>query len=218
MTFWSTTPNLFDNVTKRSMRKMLVLGKDHLSKLKAQQADAVINALYLRTEPLLTAFALRYTERSNAKAQYKGHTAKMSGLLKELRQLKVKQWDVQIQNHHLQGTAEYAALLPDRRRPFQAYGTDSRIASIEALSMSLGQFPALAAIQADVDSFHTLISQARHVQQQHEQRVAQSITDLEQARVALATIMYRNLGVLMDKYGDTPAMIGNFWEVRLLRQ
>ena len=91
MTFWSTTPNLFDNITKRSMRKMLVLGKDHLSKLKAQQADAVINALYVRTEPLLTAFALRYTERSNAKAQYKGHTAKMSGLLKELRQLKVKQ-------------------------------------------------------------------------------------------------------------------------------
>ena len=110
MTFWSTTPNLFDNITKRSMRKMLVLGKDHLSKLKAQQADAVINALYVRTEPLLTGFALRYTERSNAKAQYKGHTAKMNGLLKELRQLKVKQWDVQIQNHHLQGTAEYAAL------------------------------------------------------------------------------------------------------------
>lgn len=218
MAFWTSNDNVFDNVSKRSMRKMLVLTNDHLSKLKAEKADAAINALFLRTEPLHLAFSQCYIRRANAKGIYKGHSAKMNGLLKKLRQLKVKQWDVQIQNHYLQGTAEYTILMPQRRRPFQSYAIDTRISRIKALSKSLEAFPAMAAIKNDVDDFFTIISEVRDVQQQHEEHVARSISNLEIARKELAIMMYRNLGVLMDKFAHQPSIISNFWQVSVLKQ
>ena len=217
MAEWIYSQNQFNNSTKQSFALMLELGNDHIAKLQAQQADADIAALLARTQPLQLDYGKAYTKWKSATAVRKGATLKIDQLLAELSSLKIKQWDIQIQGQYLDGTPEYMALLPEKRGPFQSGPKDQRINAVEALSLRLGDYPVLAATQADVDAFRIQLLDARDEQQQKEQLIEQGSDDLEVARIELATMMYGNLGVLMDKYRQTPDYINNFWEVSLMQ-
>jgi hypothetical protein len=217
MAEWSYLQNQFNNSTQGSFALMLNLSNDHIAKLEAQQADADIAALLARTQPLHIDYVKIYTRWKSASAIRKGATLKVDQLLAELSSLKIKQWDIQIQGQFLDGTPEYMGLLPEKRGPFQKGAKDQRINAVEALSLRLGDYPALAATQADVDAFRAQLIDARDTQQQKEQLIDQGSDDLEAARVKLATMMYGNLGVLMDKYRDTPDYINNYWEVSLMQ-
>lgn len=217
MAEWSYLQNQFNNSTKESFVLMLNLSNDHIAKLEAQQTDADIAALLARTEPLHLDYGKVYTKWKSATAIRKGATLKTDQLLAELSSLKIKQWDIQIQGQYLDGTPEYMALLPEKRGPFQKGGKDERINAVEALNLRLGDYPVLAATQADVDAFTAQLIDARDTQQQKEQLIAQGSDDLEAARIKLATMMYGNLGVLMDKYRETPDYINNYWEVSLMQ-
>jgi hypothetical protein len=217
MAEWSYLQNQFNNSTEGSFVLMLALGNDHLAKLEAQQADADIAALLARTEPLNTDYNKAFTQWRSATAVRKGATLNIDQLLAELSSLKIKQWDIQIQGQFLDGTPEYMALLPEKRSPFQKGAKDQRINAVAALGLRLADYPALAATQADVDAFSTQLVDARDAQQQKEQLIEQGSDDLEAARLKLATMMYGNLGVLMDKYRDAPDYINNFWEVSLMQ-
>jgi hypothetical protein len=151
-------------------------------------------------------------------ATYKGHTALVDNLLLELSSLKIKQWDIQIQGQHLEGTPTYMMILPSRRKPFQEDTKDDRVSEVEALAQRLLGYPALSATQTDVSNFATALRTARDNQQQKEQLVSMALDELEIARKALCTMMYGNLGVLMDKYRDTPDIIENFWQLDLIRR
>lgn len=217
MAEWIYSQNQFNNSTKQSFALMLELGNDHIAKLEAQQADADIAALLARTQPLQLDYGKAYTKWKSATAVRKGATLKIDQLLAELSSLKIKQWDIQIQGQYLDGTPEYMALLPEKRGPFQSGPKDQRINAVEALSLRLGDYPVLAATQADVDAFRTQLVDARDEQQQKEQLIEQGSDDLEAIRIELATMMYGNLGVLMDKYRNTPDYINNYWEVSLMQ-
>ena len=110
MAGWSYLQNMFINATRHSHVLMLVLGNDHQSKLKAQQADPDIAMLEARTAVLHTGFVNAYSNWKNALARRKGATLLVKQRMNELRSLKIKQWDVQIQVQHLEGTSEYMAL------------------------------------------------------------------------------------------------------------
>jgi hypothetical protein len=217
MAEWNILQNQFNNSTKESFVLMLNLSNDHIAKLEAQQADADIAALLARTQPLHVDYSKAYTIWKSATAFRKGATLKVDQLLAELSSLKIKQWDVQIQVQYLDGTPEYMTLLPEKRAPFQTGGKDQRINAVEALGLRLANYPALAATQADVDAFRAQLVDARDTQQQKEQLIEQGSDDLEAARIELATMMYGNLGILMDKYRNTPDYINNFWEVSLMQ-
>lgn len=217
MAEWSYLQNQFDNSTEGSFVLMLNLSNDHVAKLEAQQADTDIAALLARTQPLHLAYSKGYSTWKSATAIRKGATLKIDLLLAELSSLKIKQWDIQIQGKYLDGTPEYMTLLPEKRGPFQKGAKDERINAVDALSLRLGDYPALATTLADVDAFKTQLLDARDEQQQKEQLIEQGSDDLEKARVELATMMYGNLGVLMDKYRNTPDYINNYWEVSLMQ-
>ncbi|MCB0755978.1 MAG: hypothetical protein H6603_01675 [Flavobacteriales bacterium] len=217
MSEWIYLQNQFNNSTKQSYVLMLALGNDHTAKLEAQQADADIAALLARTEPLNTDYNKVFTQWRSATAVRKGATLKIDQLLAELSSTKIKQWDIQIQGQFLDGTPEYMALLPEKRGPFQSGPKDQRINAVSGLELRLAAYPVLAATEADVNAFKAQLEQARDEQQQKEQLIAQGSDDLEAARVKLATMMYGNLGVLMDKYRDAPDYINNFWEVSLMQ-
>lgn len=217
MAEWSYLQNQFDNSTQGSFALMLELGNDHIAKLEAQQVDPDIAALLARTQPLQVDYGKVYTTWKSATAVRKGATLKIDLLLAELSSLKIKQWDIQIQGQYLDGTPEYMTLLPEKRGPFQKGSKDERINAVEALHLRLGNYSTLATTQADVNSFMTDLVDARDMQQQKEQLIAHGSDDLEKARVELATMMYGNLGVLMDKYRNTPDYINNFWEVSLMQ-
>ncbi len=196
---------------------MLVLSNDHTAKLQAQQADPVIAALLARTAPLGADFNSGYSAWKSAVGTRKGGTLLVDQMLAELSGTRIKQWDIQIQAVHIEGTPDYTVLLPERRGPFQTGGIDERIAAVQGLGERLADYPALSATKTNVDAFYGLIKAARDTQQQREQLIAQRSSELELTRKAVARIMYGNVGVLMDKYRDTPDFIENFWEVSLMQ-
>ncbi|MDB4655976.1 hypothetical protein OAE48_03915, partial [Flavobacteriales bacterium] len=209
--------NQFNNSTKQSFSLMLNLGNDHIAKLEAQQADADVAALLARTQPLNIDYNKTYTRWKSAGAIRKGATLFIDQLLAELSSTKIKQWDIQIQGQYLDGTPEYMVLMPNKRSPFQSGAKDQRINAVAALALRLADYPTLAATQLDVDTYSTQLVNARDSQQQKEQLIEQASDDLEVARINLATMMYGNLGVLMDKYRNTPDYINNYWEVSLMQ-
>lgn len=217
-TTWHYLSNQFEQATRTSFKRCNILNNDHLSKLTSEGADPTIADLVTRTTPLSTAYSSAYSVWISASATYKGHTQLVDGLLSQLSSTKIKQWDIQIQGQHLEGTPEYTMILPDRRQPFQQGTKDDRLSEVEALATRLLDYPALAATQTDVDAFATLLRTARDNQQQREQLAAMASDQLEVARLALCTIMYGNLGVLMDKYRATPNMVENFWQLDLIRR
>jgi hypothetical protein len=209
--------NQFDNSTSDDQGLMLVLGSDHTSRLAAHALDPVIGPLLVRTTPLNTAYSDAYTAHRNAVGSRKGSTLLVEQLLNDLSSTRIKQWDIQIQNVHLEGTPDYMVLMPNHRKPFQSGGIDERIAQVKGLGLRLADYPALVDTMTAVNAFHTTLKTARDTQQQREQIIDQRSSQLEVARVALARIMYGNLGVLMDLYRDTPTFIADFWEVSLMQ-
>jgi hypothetical protein len=214
---WHYIENQFLNATENSYKKCNILCVDHQSKLTAEAADPVIAALVARTLPLSNGFTTTYIAWISAKATYKGYTQMSDTLLRELSAQKIKEWDIQIQNVHLEGTGDYTILLPEQRGPFQQGGKDARIVQLEGLSGRLANYPALAATKTDVDLFLGNLKAIRDVQQQKEELVSMASDQMELARVQLCEMMFGNLGALMDRYRKMPTVVANFWQLALLR-
>ena len=217
-TTWHFLSNQFEQATRGSFKRCNILNNDHLSKLTSEGADPTIADLVTRTAPLSNTYSTNYSNWISAGATYEGHTQLVDGLLSQLSSTKIKEWDIQIQGQHLEGTPEYTMILPNRRIPYQNGTKDDRLSQVEALAERLLDYPALSATQSDVDTFGSALRTARDNQQQKEQLAAMASDLLEQARLALCTIMYGNLGVLMDKYRETPDMVENFWQLDLIRR
>ena len=210
--------NQFDNMTIKRLPLMVKLTNDHIAKLQAQQSDADILPLLQRIEPLHNAFIAANIAFIVAKGNRKGRTLALTQLLQELSKKKIKQWDIQIQSVYLEGESRYTMLLPNRRSPFQQGAYDERIAEVNALAQRLQAEPSLAATKADVDAYYLRLITARDLQQQEEGRMAQQNALANQARKALAIMMFGNMGALMDKYRAQPQFVATFWETALLKQ
>ena len=215
---WHYLENQFDNVTKGSRKQMQVITNDHNSRLVAQSGDVDIDGLIARYGPVHQDFLNKYSSWMNADAFHQSTTVGVNKLLNELSGTKIRQWDSAITIQYDVGTEEYMHLLPNRRTPFQTGGMDQRISEVKSLATRLNTYAPLATLQGQVNTFHGLIKGARDNQQQKEQLVESTANQIETARVVLAIMLYRNLGVLMDKYGLTPEVIATFWELKNLRR
>lgn len=214
---WHYLQNQFDNATNGSFRLMLTVTNDHYAKLQAQQADPDILILYNRTDPVHQAFLDQYSAWKSSEAIYKAATDTIELLLELLRSTNARQWDTAIMVEYDKGTTEHTALLPNGRTPFQSGTMDERIAAVKTLGLTLAGFAPLAALKTTVDDFHTTLKNARDGQQVKEQLANQQRTNMELARKAIAIMQYRNLGSLMDKFGDSPDNVFNYFEVSLLQ-
>lgn len=215
---WHFLNNQFDNATETSFRLMLTVTNDHYAKLLAQQADPDILILLNRTAPVHDLYLQRYSGWKGERAFYKGATQTVDTMLESLSGQLARQWDTAIMVQYDLGTTEHTVLLPSGREPLQQGTKDERIAAVKTLGDSLDAYPPLATLKGTVDGFYSTIKAARDAQQMREQTSTQASTDLEVTRKAIATMMYRNLGSLMDKFGETPDNILNYFEVSLLQQ
>lgn len=215
---WHYLNNQFVNATTGSFRLMLTVTNDHYAKLQAQQADPDIAQLLARTGPVHNNFLKRYSAWKGAQGAYKGATQKVDAMLFELQSTFARQWDTAIMVQYDKGTSEHTTLLPSGREPFQQGTMDERIQAVKTLAEALAPFASLSALETTVDTFHQALKQARDGQQGKEQLSAQSSTDLEAARIEVGIMMYRNLGVLIDKFGSDPLQILNYYELQLLQR
>ncbi|MBI4945767.1 MAG: hypothetical protein HY840_05125 [Bacteroidetes bacterium] len=213
---WHYLENQFDNATKGSFKLMNTINADHFAKLQAQQSDPDIAALLARTTPAHDNYIDAYSVWFSARGIYKGETDRMENYVYELSSTKIKQWDAQIQMLYLEGTSDYIVILPNGRKPFNRGTMDDRISHLQSLADNLAAYPALAATMNDVIAFHTTLNDARDVQQQKEGLLNNASDLTETARRDIATMMYKNLGLLMDKYAANLNLVSNFWELSLL--
>ena len=214
---WHYLDNQFENATDGSFKLMNIMNEDHLSRLQASAGEPTIDDLITRTIPVHNGYSSSYVAWITERAFYKGATNAQETLIDELSAQKIKEWDIQIQNVFLEGTSEYMSILPNRREPFQKGGIDDRITEVESLGERLESYPALTTTEDDVKAFHTQLEAARDAQQQREGAVETKSDLLETARLVIAWMMYRNLGILMDHFGEDVEQIRNYWEIGLFR-
>ena len=214
---WHYCQNQFLNVTKNNRKKAIIIANDHDSKLTAESADPDILALSTRFNPLKVILSTKYAGHIAKKGLYKGGTALVEQKLLDLSSTKIEDWDIQIQAVHKRDTPDYIAILPNYRIPFQSGGIDQRIEEVRALSERLAGYPALAAVKTDVDAFLTEMEDSRDTQQQKEEQVDLASDESDDAVRAVMIMMYKDLGSLMDKFGDEPTDVERFFEVSLLQ-
>jgi len=214
---WHYLQNQFYNVTKSNRKLAVIIANDHDSKLIAESADADILALSTRFNPLKVTLSEKYAGWVARKGLYKGETRRFELKLDELSADKIESWDIQIQAVHKRDSPDYVAILPNYREPFQTGGRDQRIEEVRALSDRLEGYAALAAVKTDVDTFLTEIEGIRNTQQQKEEQVGLASDEATDAVTASMVMAYRDLGALMDKFGEEPSDVERFYEIALLQ-
>lgn len=215
---WSYLQNPFDNATKRNFKKMLRLATDHFDKLRdAAATDVFIKQIYLEAVTAYDEFVQTYQDVITYKAAYQMHTRKLEEQMELLSNDKIKRWDIQIQSVYIDTDAEYLALLPNNRTPFQKGAYELRINECFSLAAKLVNFPALSHTQAAVAAFAQNIKTVRSEQQAIERKVSDLSTLLEKNRVALAKAMQKAFSGLMYHFSDEVEKVENFYELQHLR-
>lgn len=196
---------------------------DHLAKLAAKLGpanaqDVDIAACHGRLTTAMTGFSKAWSVWQNLDATYGGKTDVLEGLIGQLSSKLIRQWDVAIQNAFLDDTPEYAKILPGGRGPFQSGAIEDRVQAVKTLGERLGKFAQLASVQTAVTTFHASLKAARDTQKGQEGARDTASNDAETARVALAAVLYANVGRLMEKHSAEPHRIEDYFDLSLIRQ
>ena len=215
---WSFLQNRFDNVTKRNFRRMYLMSTDHFDKLAARSTDPDIAALYILGKPAFDAFTAQYVKNGTDASNYQMHTLRVENQLNALRSTLIRKWDVRIQNIFDANSPEYLSLLPNGRGPFQSGAYDLRISAVRSLAHQLAQYPALSSLQVDVDTFHAQFLTARSTQQGVENLDQDNSDELEDARFALAQVMFAIFAGLISLYYTNLSKVETFYELKYFRR
>lgn len=220
MAVWKYVSNQFEVATQANFKKMLSLSADHDSRLNERKTEPGIAPLYTRYHPIAEAYSAAYIAWDAAGGTGEGETASVQSQLDLLSSTKARQWDVQTQAVFDAKSATYKAIWPDGRGPLQDGTIEQRIAAVKSLHDRMLPHAATlpATLLADVLGFHAGVVALRNEQQGQQGAVAALSTALETARKTAATLMYGNLGVLMDLYRENPAAIEDFWDLSLIRE
>ena len=195
---------------------MVLLSRDTHDKLLRRSSTPAILALYNMYLPLYTAFNQTYTQMQSNWGMYQAATLNNENLFLELRR-KAKRWEAMVLVQYDDQSAEYLSLFPSNKMPFHSGPYDMRLEVLSTLEISLGNYPALAAVLAEVSAFKTNIESTRTKQQGYEQNDRQLRLNLEHSRIELAIALHRVLGGLLQLYAHDPAQIETFFELQYLQ-
>ncbi len=214
---WFYLSNVIEHATRGNFKKTITVVTDHKSKLQSGSSDAEIQTLYDRFKPVHTEFVELYNGWISLRNKREGETLRFTDMMAELNDQKVKQWDIAIQNHYLDGTADYKAILTNGRSAFRLGTYESRIGQLGGLVDRLGDYSALATLKTEIGTFYEAIIATRNTQQMTEYEVGKASKALELARLKITKLMYSNLGFLMYKFYETPLEVENYFDLSLLR-
>ncbi|MBK7149345.1 MAG: hypothetical protein IPH78_11125 [Bacteroidetes bacterium] len=218
---WQYLENQFYNVTKRNFKRALIISNYHDAALLAatQQTppDPDFTLLYNRYHPLHLVLVTEYNNWKNAGGQQEGSTLNLDQQL-DLMAPKLDNWDIRIQIEYPRNTPRYKTIFPDGRKPFYRTGKDTRIEAINTLAQNIGPDAQLMTVHAEVLAYYADLSNARDAQSGKKVGTKMGSTLLEQAVQAAMFMQYRDLGFLINKFGDTPALIAPFFDVQTIRE
>lgn len=215
---WSFVMNVFVSVTNGNYLRMLKISTWHYNALKAKAGLPFFDPLIAFYEPLHLAYVSEYNKWLTSKGIHVGGTASLEDLLELLSGTKIEEWDIKIQAVYRRDSPQYLALLPNYRGPFQTGSREGRISAVESLATAIGTDASLATVKADAIAFHLLLVNARSAQQGDLSETDDFSEDVEVARKAAGEGQYKNLGLLMGNFYQTPAGIEPFFDLENIRK
>lgn len=213
---WSYLYNPFLGLANRSTKQFYFFGRDHRDKLANQASDPDIAPLHIRIKPLFDAFEASYVKVDTNTGNYRTRTATIENLIAELI-IKVRKWDIGVQNIYDETSPEYQGIFTDRRSPFNSGAYDDRIRAVQTLMQRMAGYPLLATISADVQAFYTQINDARTAQQGFENNDQLFRRLLLADAQKLAVEMHYIFGALIMKHYQQPDLIETYYELKYLR-
>lgn len=225
----STPTNQFLNGTARSNYAANTFFRDALSRLSAYAVlNSIIKMLYDRTLPLYAVWERNYLAWIGSKGTYAGKTDEWESIADELRKTKYQIWRASIITAGiLPDSPVFKTLLPNGSKYFHGGRYERRTAEVKTFLEQLSslsqanfnslQWTVIEALKTDVQAFYDRMFAIRNAQQEIEKSYDDAPIELEDARIALCIMLYRNLGILMDTYPEEPERVNSFYEWNLLK-
>jgi len=218
---WMFLINTFLVNTTKSMKKALSLTIDHLAKLTANEIDAEIAAMKAAFLPYHLAFVQSYNQLNSKLGIYKGATMSTEQMLQELKDVTLNAWRGKVFNIYPEGTVNAMAIFPQGRKPFNNGTYEQRIEAVGSLYQTLITYttvPELVTLAGEVLIYYNLLLGTRALQQNDEGSVKVLRTNLKVVHGVLCVWLFRNLGLLIAKYAENPALVLNYFDTTLLRK
>lgn len=215
---WSQLNNIFDNVTKKSKKKMHLIINDHALKLETASKDPEIQTLYDLTNPKRIKYNQLMAEWDSSKGIGKGNTRTWKNYLDEINETVLNTWEGQVTYYFPKDTPTYIAIFPRGRMVITNGKYNDRLLALNAFSLTLAEYPLLDKLKETVDAKLEEINTARKQQRSQYDKVSFKSTELEEMRVELANLLDDNLCKLKIKYRQNLKMVENFFNRSLLRK
>jgi hypothetical protein len=214
---WIYLINTFLVVTKNSFVLAQKILQFHLNALSLVSTDVFYKPLYDKFKPIADSFDKAFTNWKVADTTQQSFTQKLINLIDDLSKNQIESWDVDIQVLYKKKTNEYKALLPKMRKPFQNGTQLERLQAVRTLSVLLEKEPKLTEVKKSVDAFLDSFDTLYETQKQSIQATDKLVPVLEAIRVKICVELYRNLGLLMAHFAETPEDAGVYFPLAFLR-
>ncbi len=214
---WNYAVNTFLNATKTNFKKMLGLVSYHLTALNAEKDDPEILALFNASKTELETYKTKYAAWNGAKGDLAGETQLFNDCL-DLMSDKLDGWDLNIQQVYREKTGEYKSIFNKGKTGFYTGTQDERISELDTLELQLKKHPSLDTVRASVKTYKDELKGYKENKEQYFEKLDKASVELEKSRIVVGIRMYRNLGMLMYKFGETPEEIVRFFNLELLRR
>ncbi|MHA3773192.1 hypothetical protein ACXR0O_16790 [Verrucomicrobiota bacterium sgz303538] len=214
---WNYVENQFDIATQHSRKRMNGLALDHLAKLSAAAGNVHVSALFTRTQPLVLTWSELYKAWLNTAAVYEGAAANLESKLSELCSSRLIKWDTALASAYQPHSSKYLEILPNGREPFLSGTVDERIAEIRSFAARVRNLGDLDSLAREIETCGTDLESLRTVEQRLSMEVAHTQEALEPQRKLLATMLFRNLGAIIEIHAEDPAQVAAFFNFELLQ-
>ncbi len=211
---WSSTDNVFENVTVDNYIKMRGIALFTKAVLTARQAETGIAPILAAYSPICDAYVIKYDDWVESEGEHIGSSTTLDTLFDTLSAPNARKWDNAIQDVYDLGTNDYRRLLPHRRGPFQSGNRDERQSAVNALITAIGADLALATLKGQIQAFATSLSNALLLHEGNMGATSILSDEVEAARIVTAQAMFGAFASLcllnltnlknVDSYFDLP--------------
>lgn len=215
---WSALNNVFDNVTKNSKAKMLLISNDHEYRLAAATDDPDILAIYNIYQPEAAIYRNLMALWGSSKGMGKFRTQSWEDKLDEITATTFNAWEGKVFNVYPSNTPEATAIFPNGKTAFVNGKYEERLTAFDALIITLAEFPALAALKTEIENTLNEVKLLRKQQQEQFGKINIASGNVEVQRKVLADLLDDNLCKLKIKYRKNLATAEKFYDLSLLRR
>jgi len=201
---------------KRNYKRLSILGENHVDSLKSNKTEPGIESLFNRSLPLLEDFQHSLQEKISSKSASKAYNFSFDELIDQMPE-KLAFWDANIQTIFSVKSLEYNTIFASNRSAIYRGTSRQILDNIINFKNKITEYPQLASLTIPVKEYVESLIKNRDLKSDKKGKLDRNTDILDKKHDALGVMMYRNLGVLMDIYGEDPKQIERFFMLSMLR-